>query len=284
VQRRHAPDVIDKSAATVKLHRPCDVAFDQMLSDSSARTFRWSTLRHSVAFVALAAVGCGSGAAMPCAESSSSVSAQTSDQPSNPTPVAEPTVRLASDPSAGTSGTQQAAQGDAIVVPAPSAKEARGLKRLRVLERGAMMPTFRVQIEGGEMLDSSTLVGREPFVVAFFTSWCPVCERKMPVVRHALDSFGQDSSGKAMFALGVGMDEDDTWKNVPPYIKRHQIAFRPVRGLASAELVDALNLGGSFPVLYVVGRDGRVIDVQIGLKPDHAHRLEQALRLATQTN
>ena len=125
------------------------------------------------------------------------------------------------------------------------------------------------------VLDTKALVGKVPFVVVFFTSWCPVCERKMPIVRKALEGAGTD-----VLAIGVALDDEDTFGDVPAWVKRHGIPFRVVQGEAAPELVQALDPRGSFPVLFVVGKDGVITDVQIGIKPDHATRLEQALQVA----
>ncbi len=157
----------------------------------------------------------------------------------------------------------------------PSAKESRGLERLLLPARGTPVPAFSATTTSGDTLDSSTLASREPFVMVFFTSWCPVCERKMGVLRAALDG-----AGAKILTIGVAMDDEDTFGNVPAYAKRHGIPFRVVEGQTSPDLVEALDPKGSFPIIYIVGKDGRIIDVQLGIKPDHGKRLEQALRAA----
>jgi peroxiredoxin len=157
----------------------------------------------------------------------------------------------------------------------PSAKEARGLQRLLLPARGSQVPAFTAQTTSGDTLDSATLVGNVAFVVVFFTSWCPVCESKMPVVRNALEAVGSD-----VLVIGVAMDDEETFGNVPAYVERHGIPFRVVQGQAAPALVEALDPKGSFPVRYGVGKDGAIADVQIGMKPGHASRLEQALHVA----
>ncbi|MEO8181618.1 MAG: hypothetical protein ABI895_22510, partial [Deltaproteobacteria bacterium] len=54
------------------------------------------------------------------------------------------------------------------------------------IEPDERVPDFLLASERCEIFDSRELVGKQPFVVVFFASWCSVCEHKMPLVRHAL--------------------------------------------------------------------------------------------------
>jgi peroxiredoxin len=197
------------------------------------------------------------------------------DPPSAAAPVqAREAVASSAEPTSPVDAQPRASDVEAsgASVDAPSDKEQRGLSRLGLPQRGDTVPPFVVTTTAGKKLSSAELVGR-PFVVVFFTSWCPVCEKKMPVVSAALQ-------GKSLLAIGVAMDDEETFANVPGYAERHGIAFEVVQGQQAPGIVDALDPPGSFPVLFVVGKDGKVVDVQIGLKPDHGRRLEQALAAA----
>ena len=169
------------------------------------------------------------------------------------------------------------------VIDEPSDREKRGIVRLALLNRGAKVPAFRVQLAVGsaaadgsvpaDTLDSASLIGAKPFVIVFFTSWCAVCARKMPIIRKALEV-----AGGGIVTLGVSLDEDETWAQVAPYVERHQLPFKIVRGETATAFTGALDPRGSFPIVYVVARDGAVAEVQLGLQPDHGARLQQALR------
>src|SRR5688572_16344508 len=49
------------------------------------------------------------------------------------------------------------------------------------------VPAFDIESVSGIRYDSSALVGRQPFVVAFFATWCEACGRKLRSLRHALN-------------------------------------------------------------------------------------------------
>jgi peroxiredoxin len=199
--------------------------------------------------------------------------------PSHTVEAPEPGSPPATDKASGPSETAAPAPAASATPPAesavdpPSAREARGIKRLTLLTRGNQIPAFRLPLMDGQQLDTATLAGSHAYVVVFFTSWCPVCERKMPIVQRALEK-----AGDGVVSIGVPLDEDETWKDVAAYLKRHQLPFRAVSADGQTEIVEALDPKMSFPIVYVVGRDGVVLDVQLGLKADHGVRLDQALR------
>jgi thiol-disulfide isomerase/thioredoxin len=137
------------------------------------------------------------------------------------------------------------------------------------------VPAFDVMTLDCRSLKSGELVGKRPFVLVFFSSWCRVCDRKMPAVRAAAAAVGNDVD-----FIGVALDEDETWKNVPSFIERHGIAFPVVRGTRYRSFSYGYDPLGSIPVVVVVGRDGVVVDLQVGYSPFDYNRLVGAAALA----
>src|SRR5688572_8923186 len=84
------------------------------------------------------------------------------------------------------------------------------------------VPGFRVRATDGSVLDSSKLVGSEPFVVFFFATWCSMCNQKMPHVRGALETTGP------LKVIGVSLDEETTWPQASGYLREHGVENVPL--------------------------------------------------------
>jgi peroxiredoxin len=145
----------------------------------------------------------------------------------------------------------------------------------RVLSPRESVPPFRLVATDGSVLDSDELVGKRPFVVVFFTTWCGVCELKLPEVRAVAER-----EAKNVTFVGVPIDDADTWDQVSDYVERHGLQFPIVRGEDFPRFALAYDPLQTVPVVAVVGRDGYLVDYQIGWGPGHARRLRAAVDVA----
>ena len=139
------------------------------------------------------------------------------------------------------------------------------------------VPDFLLATEACEVFDSRELVGKVPFVVVFFASWCSVCEHKVPALRAAL-------GGRAgqIVPLWVSLDEvADGGRETDAFLERHELAKRSaVTGRDFLGFSLGYNPFRSVPVVVVVGRSGRVVAVQIGVREGDEDLLDQALDVA----
>ncbi|HMJ12219.1 MAG TPA: TlpA disulfide reductase family protein [Polyangiaceae bacterium] len=137
------------------------------------------------------------------------------------------------------------------------------------------VPDFRLRTEQGSSFDSRQLVGERPFVVVFFATWCAVCNLKMPMLRRALEVT------EPVTVIGVAVDDPQTWPRVTPYLKRHGLTRMPlVRAQRYPAFAISYNPFSTVPLVVVVGKNGGLVDYQIGYAPNDEQRLEAALRLA----
>ncbi len=143
-----------------------------------------------------------------------------------------------------------------------------------VLRPGERVPPFRVTTTSGMAVDSAALVGTRPFVLVFFTTWCPACEEKMPIVGEIARELRGDVA-----VLGVALDEEDTWSHLPIYVARHRLGFPIVRGSDHPDLV-ARYEPARIPMVVVVGRDGYPVDIQVGAGERDGERLRAAITAA----
>ena len=138
------------------------------------------------------------------------------------------------------------------------------------------VPDFVVASKSCQIFDSHDLVGKQPFVVVFFASWCSVCEHKMPALREAL----MERAGE-LTPLFISLDEPEAWRDTEAFLERFGI--RPGAAVAGRDFL-GFSLGynpfRSVPVVVIVGRSGHVVDVQIGVREDDEQRLALALDAA----
>jgi thiol-disulfide isomerase/thioredoxin len=136
------------------------------------------------------------------------------------------------------------------------------------------VPHFRVTSVDGRVFDSDALVGKEPFVLVFFASWCRVCDMKLPMVSEVF------RQGTPVAGLGVALDEPETWHNVPAFVDKHQLGLPIVRAQSFPRFTLAYDPFQTVPVVAIVGRNGYLVDYQIGYASTHRARLAAALDLA----
>jgi thiol-disulfide isomerase/thioredoxin len=144
------------------------------------------------------------------------------------------------------------------------------------IEPDERVPDFLLASERCEIFDSRELVGKQPFVVVFFASWCSVCEHKFPLIHRALDERGDDI--KALF---VSLDDAEGWADTEQFLARN--GMLPTSAVVGRDYL-SFSLGynpfRSVPVVVVVGRSGRVVDVQVGVREGDKDRLDEALDIA----
>lgn len=160
----------------------------------------------------------------------------------------------------------------------PAAASPCGLARRERAERprsiapDERVPEFVLATASCEVVDSRELVGQRAFVVVFFTSWCAVCEHRVPLVRDALLERAE------VVPLWVSLDDADDASSTDAFLERHALA--PRSAIAGRDFLDfsfGYNPFRSVPVVVVVGRGGRVVAVQIGVRDGDDAVLAQAL-------
>lgn len=164
------------------------------------------------------------------------------------------------------------AAGSRCPVPAPRELEQEPTR----IEPDARVPDFLLASERCEIFDSRALVGKQPFVVVFFASWCSVCEHKMPLIRRALEERGEEIT-----SVFVSLDDREGWADTQQFLARNGLV--PTSAVAGRDYLPfsiGYNPFRSVPVVVVVGRSGHVVDVQVGVRDGDGDRLEEALDVA----
>ena len=136
------------------------------------------------------------------------------------------------------------------------------------------VPEFRLKASDGRTFDSEQLVGDRAFVFVFFATWCTTCDKKLGAVRRALDRTG------TVTTIGVSADDAETWRNVKPFVKEHGLDIPIVPALSNPKFAISYNPFHTVPLVVVVGRNGGLVDYQLGYQGDDEERLVAAVQLA----
>jgi peroxiredoxin len=136
------------------------------------------------------------------------------------------------------------------------------------------VPEFQLKSIDGRSFDSAELVGDRAFVFLFFATWCNVCDKKLSAVRRALNRTGK------VTMIGVAADDQDTWPAVTPFVKEHGLDMPIVPALKNTKFAISYNPFQTVPLVVVVGRNGGLVDYQLGYQGDDEDRFVSAVQLA----
>jgi thiol-disulfide isomerase/thioredoxin len=136
------------------------------------------------------------------------------------------------------------------------------------------VPDFDLESADGTEFDSSKLIGHEPFVVAFFATWCDACERKLESLRRALTQSGE------MLVIPVSVDGPEMHERVEDYLRTVGMGEPVVYASDYQRFAFSYNPFNTIPLLVIVGKNGGLVDYQLGYELEDEQRLVEALRLA----
>lgn len=150
-----------------------------------------------------------------------------------------------------------------------------------LLARGVAAPDFVVTDLGGREHRLSDYRGKI-VVLDFWATWCIPCIRSMPHVQKTIE---KANGGADIVWLGVCVWDDlPSFKRwVPLNDKKYNFTkvFDPAGKDKAASIASKLYKVTGIPTLYVIDREGRVVDGMTGYLGDDDHRLGEALgRLA----
>lgn len=163
---------------------------------------------------------------------------------------------------------------------APTVAASGGPAASGLLARGEPAPAFSVVGPKGESIRLSDFAGKI-LVLDVSATWCGPCQAAMP----NNDRIARKYRDQGVILLGV--TADDTQANYDGWIQRNaaKYAFTMAVDPAGREGWNASVFHtayriGAFPTIYVIGRDGRIVESLTGGGPGDDFRLEYALARA----
>lgn len=127
----------------------------------------------------------------------------------------------------------------------------------KVLKEGETAPDFTLKDATGAEVRLSAFKGKV-VLLDFWATWCGGCKVEIPWFIE----FENQYQDRGLRVIGVSMD-DDGWKLVKPFVEAKKMNYPVVIG--NEELAQRYGGVDSLPETLLIGRDGKVAAVHVGL-------------------
>lgn len=107
----------------------------------------------------------------------------------------------------------------------------------------------------GTALDVGNLRGKV-VVLEFWASWCPFCAKQNPLV----EALYREHQARGLEVVAVSIDKNR--KAAEDYLRTHRYTFKAAMINPAYEAIFRLRKG--LPQTYVIGRDGRIVQFDMG--------------------
>ena len=113
----------------------------------------------------------------------------------------------------------------------------------------------------GDFSELKDYVGDGPFLLDFWTTWCPNCPKQMGYLSDIAEHF----ENNGLKVLGVNLNEPKIVNKVKPYIQNRNFSYDIA--------IDPENILGDYfgvngiPTLILVDNDGNIINRYVGYSP-----------------
>ena len=124
---------------------------------------------------------------------------------------------------------------------------------------GATPPSFALErLADGKTVALSSLQGR-PVLVYFWATWCPYCSRELP---STIEQVHREFGPRGLAVLAVNMEESR--EKVRAWVNDRKLTMDVLLDVSGA-VNGAWGVAYS-PVVFVIGRDGRLVARAIGTR------------------
>ena len=125
----------------------------------------------------------------------------------------------------------------------------------------------------GKQLRLSDLRGNV-VILDFWATWCGPCRRSLPM----LEQVAQDNHSAKLRVLTVAVNRGQTPEAIREFVQENKLSL-PVLWDEKSEAGDKFHVRG-IPQTVLIGKDGVVKFVAVGVGPDGESRLQQAIHVA----
>jgi thiol-disulfide isomerase/thioredoxin len=143
------------------------------------------------------------------------------------------------------------------------------------VKAGDPAPDFKLSDLDGKEVTLASLKGKV-VLLDFWATWCGPCKAAMPTIQKLHDEYKVKDEGKDVVILGV-----NTWEQKPEAAKEYMTKKKFSYGclMKGDELAAAYGVKG-IPTLVIIGKDGKVAKVEVGLSDMTGGGLRKAIDAA----
>ena len=130
-------------------------------------------------------------------------------------------------------------------------------------------PAIKLDLLGGGKLDLAALKDKHVVILDFWATWCGPCQQAMPIIEKVAEEYKE--KGVLLYAVNIQETPEEVRKFVDESGLHLAIAFDKDGEVAKAYQANAI------PQTVIVGKDGTVQVVHVGLSPDLEGQLKKEL-------
>jgi len=144
----------------------------------------------------------------------------------------------------------------------------RGKKDTRSL-LGKPAPQFKTPLLDGGEIDLAAHKGKNIVILDFWATWCGPCRLSMPILSEVAKSY--KDKGVLLFAVNLEEDPDTIKKYLEKQSLTVTVALDEDGSVVELYSVEAI------PTTVIVGKDGTIQSVHIGISEDMKEKLQKEL-------
>lgn len=145
---------------------------------------------------------------------------------------------------------------------------------------GKPAPTFKLNLLGGGEMDLAKHLKKDVVVLDFWASWCPPCRVALPKLVGVIDEYQAKLKDRkdapALVFYGVNLNDPD--EMLAAFMEQSKLKFNVA--LDKESTAAKAYLVSSIPQSVIIGADGMVKAVHLGLGPDFESTLRKDLDAA----
>lgn len=118
---------------------------------------------------------------------------------------------------------------------------------------------FRLKTLEGKEIKLSDFRGKI-VIVDFWATWCPPCRKGIPDLISLQEEYKKD-----LVVIGISLDQQNTIKDLKPFIENYKINYPVVLG--DEKVVKDYGGINAIPTSFIIDQKGNIVDSHIGLVP-----------------